>query len=240
MIGGGTLLKITNLAASYGKALVLKNLDISLKKGEVLSIIGPNGAGKTTLLRCINGLHRINEGEISLNGKSIKNLPVHRIAQLGMTHCPEGRRPFPEMNVKDNLLMGAVHLSKVEAEKGLEYIYGLFPILKERESQYVGTMSGGQQQMVAIGRALMTQPTLLLLDEPSVGLAPLVVEEIFERIAQIKDTGVTVLIVEQNVDAVLGVTDTIAVLDGGQITFKGDPEELLQDVKLKETYLGLS
>lgn len=228
------------LAASYGKAHVLEGLSISLKKGEVLSIIGPNGAGKTTLLRCINGLHKVDEGDILFNNQSIKNLPVHRVASLGITHCPEGRRPFPEMNVKDNLLMGAVHLSKDKASEGLEYIYKLFPILEERESQYVGTMSGGQQQMVAIGRALMTQPTLLLLDEPSVGLAPLVVDEIFERIAQIKKTGVTVLIVEQNVDAVFEVTDTIAVLDGGKITFKGDPKELMEDVQLKETYLGLS
>lgn len=240
MTGGGTLLKVTNLAAGYGKAKVLEELSFSVSKGEALAIIGPNGAGKTTLLRCINGLHKPDDGEILFNGKSVVNLPVHQIAKLGMTHCPENRRPFPEMSAKDNLLMGALSLSKNEAEERLEYVYGLFPILKERENQYVGTMSGGQQQMVAIGRALMTDPTLLLLDEPSVGLAPLVVDEIFDRVNQIKESGVTVLIVEQNVDAVLKVADSIAVLDGGKITFRGTPEELLEDAQLKEAYLGLS
>lgn len=240
MTGGGILLKVTNLSAGYGKAKVLEDLSIEVSKGEALAIIGPNGAGKTTLLRCINGLHKPDAGDIVFNGQSIVNLPVHQVAKLGMTHCPEGRRPFPEMSVKDNLLMGGLGLSKEEVQERLEYVYGLFPILKERESQYVGTMSGGQQQMVAIGRALMTNPTMLLLDEPSVGLAPLVVEEIFDRVNQIKETGVTVLVVEQNVDAVLDVADSIAVLDGGKITFRGSPEELLQDAQLKEAYLGLS
>ena len=240
MTGGGILLKVTNLSGGYGKAKLLEDLSIEVSKGEALAIIGPNGAGKTTLLRCINGLHKPDAGDIVFNGQSIVNLPVHQVAKLGMTHCPEGRRPFPEMSVKDNLLMGGLGLSKEEVQERLEYVYGLFPILKERESQYVGTMSGGQQQMVAIGRALMTNPTMLLLDEPSVGLAPLVVEEIFDRVNQIKETGVTVLVVEQNVDAVLDVADSIAVLDGGKITFRGSPEELLQDAQLKEAYLGLS
>jgi len=233
------LLTITNLSAGYGKAVVINQLNLEVKEGEMMSIIGPNGAGKTTLLRCINGLVPANSGDITFEGKSIKKLPTHKIARLGITHCPEGRRPFPEMSVYENLKMGGLQLNNDQFNERLEYVYSLFPILKERKSQYAGTMSGGQQQMVAIGRALMTSPKLLILDEPSIGLAPIVVDEIFEQIKIIKESGVTILLVEQNVDVALKVTDKIAVMDNGQISFIGNPAELVKDASLREIYLGI-
>ena len=163
------MLKISDLSVSYGKALVLDGLDIEINKGEMLSIIGPNGAEKTTLLRCISGLHNPNRGDIVFEGHSIKNLPAHKVAKLGITHCPEGRRPFPEMTVKENLQMGGLNLSRNALDESLDYVYELFPILKEREGQYAGTMSGGQQQMVAIARALMTpQNCSCSMSRPSV------------------------------------------------------------------------
>jgi branched-chain amino acid transport system ATP-binding protein len=233
------LLTITDLCASYGKAEVIHQLSLEVKEGEMMSIIGPNGAGKTTLLRCINGLMQTDKGDIVFEGKSIKKLPTHKIARLGITHCPEGRRPFPEMTVFENLKMGALHLSHQKFNERLEYVYSLFPILHERQRQYAGTMSGGQQQMVAIGRALMTSPKLLILDEPSIGLAPLIVDEIFQQINIIKESGVTILLVEQNVDVALKVTDKIAVMDNGQISFMGNPAELVNDSNLREIYLGI-
>lgn len=233
------MLTITDLSVSYGKARVIDQLNLQVHQGEMLSIIGPNGAGKTTLLRCISGLVPANQGEVRFEGRPIQGLPAHKIARLGITHCPEGRRPFPEMTVLENIMMGGLTIRKEAFHERLEYVYQLFPILKERESQYAGTMSGGQQQMVAIGRALMTSPKLLILDEPSIGLAPLVVEEIFEQIRMIKESGVTILLVEQNVDVALKVTDRIAVMDHGQISFLGQPSDLVNDSSLREIYLGI-
>ncbi|OUM87955.1 MAG: ABC transporter ATP-binding protein [Bacillus thermozeamaize] len=237
--GGGILLKITDLVVGYGKATVIEGLNLEIKEGQMLSIIGPNGAGKTTLLRCISGLLKPSQGEIMFEGQSILNLPPHKIANLGITHCPEGRRPFPDLTVKDNLLMGGLRLGKSALQERLAYVYQLFPILKEREAQLVGTMSGGQQQMVSIGRALMTNPKLLMLDEPSIGLAPKVVDEIFEQIENIKRSGVTILLVEQNVDVALKVSDEIAILDHGKISFSGSAENLLKNTRLREVYLGI-
>ncbi|PLT33329.1 ABC transporter ATP-binding protein [Bacillus sp. V5-8f] len=233
------MLTINNLSVSYGKARVINQLELHIHQGEMLSVIGPNGAGKTTLLRCISGLIMPNEGEIKFEGKAIHGLPAHKIARLGITHCPEGRRLFPEMTVLENLMMGGLNIKKQQIGERLEYVHQLFPILKARESQYAGTMSGGQQQMVAIGRALMTSPKLLILDEPSIGLAPLVVSEIFEQIRVIKESGVTILLVEQNVDVALTITDRIAVMDNGRISFIGSPSNLLNDNSLREIYLGI-
>ncbi|WP_400163660.1 ABC transporter ATP-binding protein [Brevibacillus sp. TJ4] len=233
------MLTISNLEVSYGKARVIDQLSLQIHQGEMLSIIGPNGAGKTTLLRTISGLVPSNQGEIRFEGQAIHGMSAHKIAKLGITHCPEGRRPFPEMSVLENLLMGGLHVKKDKREERLQYVFQLFPILKERETQLAGTMSGGQQQMVAIGRALMTSPKLLILDEPSIGLAPLVVDEIFEQIRIIKESGVTILLVEQNVDVALKVTDRIAVMDHGRLSFMGQPSDLVNDKSLREVYLGI-
>lgn len=233
------MLKIIDLIVGYGKATVIEGLNMEIKAGQTFSIIGPNGAGKTTLLRCISGLLKPSCGDILFEGKSIKNLPPHKIANLGITLCPEGRRPFPKLTVKDNLLMGGLKLDKAALQERLAYVYELFPVLKEREKQLVGTMSGGQQQMVSIGRALMTNPKFLMLDEPSIGLAPKVVDEIFEQIEIIKKSGVTILLVEQNVDVALKVSDEVAILDHGKISFTGQAENLLQDARLREVYLGI-
>ena len=212
------MLKITDLVVGYGKAIVIEGLSLEIQAGHTFSIIGPNGAGKTTLLRCISGLLKPSRGDILFEGTSIKNLPPHKIANLGITHCPEGRRPFPQLTVKDNLLMGGLKLGKSELQDRLAYVYELFPVLKDREKQLVGTMSGGQQQMVSIGRALMTNPKFLMLDEPSIGLAPKVVDEILEEIGIIKQSGVTILLVEQNVDVALKISDQVAILDHGKIS----------------------
>ena len=233
------MLKITDLVVGYGKAIVIEGLSLEIQAGHTFSIIGPNGAGKTTLLRCISGLLKPSRGDILFEGTSIKNLPPHKIANLGITHCPEGRRPFPQLTVKDNLLMGGLKLSKSELQDRLAYVYELFPVLKDREKQLVGTMSGGQQQMVSIGRALMTNPKFLMLDEPSIGLAPKVVDEIFEQIELIKQSGVTILLVEQNVDVALKISDQVAILDHGKISYTGQAENLLQDARLREVYLGI-
>ncbi len=233
------MLKITDLVVGYGKAIVIEGLSLEIQAGHTFSIIGPNGAGKTTLLRCISGLLKPSRGDILFEGTSIKNLPPHKIANLGITHCPEGRRPFPQLTVKDNLLMGGLKLSKSELQDRLAYVYELFPVLKDREKQLVGTMSGGQQQMVSIGRALMTNPKFLMLDEPSIGLAPKVVDEIFEQIEIIKQSGVTILLVEQNVDVALKISDQVAILDHGKISYTGQAENLLQDARLREVYLGI-
>lgn len=233
------MLKITDLVVGYGKAIVIEGLSLEIQAGHTFSIIGPNGAGKTTLLRCISGLLKPSRGDILFEGTSIKNLPPHKIANLGITHCPEGRRPFPQLTVKDNLLMGGLKLGKSELQDRLAYVYELFPVLKDREKQLVGTMSGGQQQMVSIGRALMTNPKFLMLDEPSIGLAPKVVDEIFEQIEIIKQSGVTILLVEQNVDVALKISDQVAILDHGKISYTGQAENLLQDARLREVYLGI-
>ena len=235
------LLEMKDLTVHYGKALALSGVQAGLNEGELLAVIGPNGAGKTTLMRTISGLIRPTSGGIYFQGKRISGRPVHEIARLGIIQCPEGRRLFPEMTVLDNLLLGTVRVKdKRQVKQLLDYVYELFPILMERGKQTAGTLSGGQQQMLAIGRALMLQPNLLLLDEPSVGLAPKVIDEIFEKIQLVKKSGVTTLLVEQNVDITLSVADRLAVLDHGQIVFEGTSGELLQNSGLREIYLGIA
>lgn len=234
------LLSIKNLRACYEKALVLDDISLELTEGTFSVVVGPNGAGKTTLLKVINGLLKPAGGSITFNGEEISGLPVHKIAERGIMHCPEGRRVFGEMTVLDNLVVGGLILkNKLNLAKQLETVYHLFPRLAERKKQLVGTMSGGEQQMVAIGRAFMAKPKLLMLDEPSMGLAPMVVEEIFERIGMIKSSGTTVLLVEQNVDAALSVADYIAILDQGNLVGVGPVSELCSNSRLKEIYLGI-
>lgn len=235
------LLELNNLTAYYGKALALEQVSVGVRAGELLAVIGPNGAGKTTLLRTISGLIPLTEGEIVFQGQKITTLKTHEIVRRGLIHCPEGRRPFPEMTVQDNLLLGTMWTKEQHLiQERFEYVYELFPILKERSKQLAGTMSGGQQQMLAIGRAMMLDPKLLLLDEPSIGLAPKVVDEIFETVKMIKESGVTILLVEQNVDIAISVADRLAVLDHGRVVFSGVSSDLLANSDLREVYLGIA
>ena len=235
------LLEIKNLTVYYGKALALDEVSVEIEEGELLAVIGPNGAGKTTLMRTISGLLKPTAGEIYFRGAKISGRPSHEVARLGIIQCPEGRRLFPEMTVLENLQLGTIMTKdKLTIKERFAYVYDLFPILQERSKQIAGTLSGGQQQMLAIGRALMVQPKLLLLDEPSVGLAPKVIDEIFEKIQIVKKTGVTTLLVEQNVDIAMSVADRLAVLDHGKTVFTGTSSDLLTNAGLREVYLGIA
>lgn len=231
------LLDVKELHVSYGAINAIKGIDLYVNRGEVVTILGANGAGKTTTLRTISGLLKPISGEILFDGKAITQLPAHEIVSLGMSHSPEGRRVFGTLSVEENLMMGAYSLKKYDA-KTLEWIYDILPRLKEREKQLAGTLSGGEQQMLAIGRAIMSKPKLLILDEPSLGLAPVLVKVIFKAIKQIASSGVTVLLVEQNAKAALKLADRGYVLELGKITHTGSSEELLSSEVIQEAYLG--
>ncbi len=231
------LLEVKDLHVSYGAINAIKGIDLYVNRGEVVTILGANGAGKTTTLRTISGLLKPVSGEIVFDGKVITQLPAHEIVSLGMSHSPEGRRVFGTLSVEENLMMGAYTLKKYDA-KTLEWIYEILPRLKEREKQLAGTLSGGEQQMLAIGRAIMSKPKLLILDEPSLGLAPVLVKVIFKAIKQIASSGVTVLLVEQNAKAALKLADRGYVLELGKITYTGSSEELLNSEVIQEAYLG--
>ena len=231
------LLEVKDLHVSYGAINAIKGIDLYVNRGEVVTILGANGAGKTTTLRTISGLLKPISGEILFDGKAITHLPAHEIVSLGMSHSPEGRRVFGTLSVEENLMMGAYSLKKYDA-KTLEWIYEILPRLKEREKQLAGTLSGGEQQMLAIGRAIMSKPKLLILDEPSLGLAPVLVKVIFKAIKQIASSGVTVLLVEQNAKAALKLADRGYVLELGKITYTGSSEELLNSEVIQEAYLG--
>jgi branched-chain amino acid transport system ATP-binding protein len=231
------LLEVKNLHVSYGAIKAIKGIDLYVKKGEVVTILGANGAGKTTTLRTISGLLKSSEGSIIFDGKDITKISAHNIVSLGMSHSPEGRKVFGTLSVAENLLMGAYTLKKPD-QKTLDWIYEILPRLKEREHQLAGTLSGGEQQMLAIGRAIMSKPKLLILDEPSLGLAPVLVKGIFKAIKDISESGVTVLIVEQNAKAALKLADRGYVLELGKITHEGSSEELLNSEAIQEAYLG--
>ena len=231
------LLEIKDLHVGYGAIKAIKGIDLYVNKGEVVTILGANGAGKTTTLRTISGLLRSTEGHIIFDGKEITKVPAHDIVSLGMSHSPEGRKVFGTLSVEENLLMGAYTL-KTHDEETLQWIYKILPRLKERERQMAGTLSGGEQQMLAIGRAIMSKPKLLILDEPSLGLAPVLVKGIFKAIKEISATGVTVLIVEQNAKAALKLADRGYVLELGKITHEGSSEDLLNSTVIQEAYLG--
>ncbi len=223
------MLRVEDLSAFYDKAQILRGINLKVDRGEVVAVLGPNGAGKTTLLRSICGLVRT-KGSIVFAGKEISNLKPHERIRLGISICPEGRRLFPNMTVEDNLKLGAL---LEECDDRLRYVYSLFPKLKERRNQLVKTMSGGEQQMVAIGRALMSNPKLILLDEPSMGLAPIVVEKIAKALKRIKeDLGISILIVEQNISLAFEVADRAYVLVKGEIVKEGSIEEM-QDLEKK-------
>lgn len=234
-----SILKINDLKVSYGPIAALKGINIDVPSHAVVAILGANGAGKTTLLKTISGLVKSQGGSIVYQDKDMTKLEPEKITKLGITQSPEGRQVFYDLSVYDNLMTGAFSLkSKTEIEKNLEFVYGLFPILKEREKQVAGTLSGGEQQMLAIGRALMSSPKVLLLDEPSLGLAPLIVKSILEKTREIADSGVSVVIVEQNAKQTLKIADYGYVLELGLINQEGPAQELLQSKSLIEAYLG--
>ncbi len=232
-------LKLQNVHSYYGNIHALKGLSLSVEEGEIVTLIGGNGAGKTTTLRTISGLMHPRQGHISYGGEDITRMPVADIVRLGITQVPEGRRIFGALTVRENLEMGAyTRDDKEDITESLDYVFHLFPRLKERIKQPGGTLSGGEQQMLAVGRALMARPTLMLMDEPSMGLAPLLVEDLFEVICTVNDEGVTVLLVEQNAHLALSVADRGYVLETGTIQLQGSAEELVQNPEVQEAYLG--
>lgn len=233
------MLQIENLRASYGAIEVLKGISLQVEQGEIVTLIGANGAGKTTMLKCISGLHRPSGGGIRFGGQDLASQPPHAIVRLGVAQSPEGRRVFPRMTVAENLELGAyIRRDTAEIQRDYEKVYELFPVLLERRQQAAGTLSGGEQQMLAVGRAMMTRPKLLLLDEPSLGLAPLIVKRIFGVIQTLNQAGTTVLLVEQNARMALKIAHRGYVLETGTVTMSGPAAELLADPRIQSAYLG--
>ncbi len=237
MVNNEILLEVKDLHVSYGAISAIKGIDLTVLKGEVVTILGANGAGKTTTLRTISGLLKPKSGNIIFDKNDITKCEAHDIVSLGMSHSPEGRRVFGTLTVEENLMMGAYTLKGHDKET-LDWIYDILPRLKERKKQLAGTLSGGEQQMLAIGRAIMSKPKLLILDEPSLGLAPILIKAIFKAIKEIALNGVTVLLVEQNAKAALKLADRAYVLEVGKITHEGTAEELLNSKAIQEAYLG--
>ncbi len=231
------LLEVKNLHVNYGAVEAIKGIDLHVDKGEVVTILGANGAGKSTTLRTISGLIKPQSGSIVFDGRDISKSLAHDIVNLGMSHSPEGRRVFGTLSVEENLMLGAYSLKNYDINT-LEWIYAILPRLYERKKQLSGTLSGGEQQMLAIGRAIMSKPKLLILDEPSLGLAPVLVKTIFKAIKEISESGVTVLLVEQNAKAALKLANRGYVLELGKITHSGNSEELLDSNMIQEAYLG--
>ena len=235
------MLKLNGIHTFYGPIEALRGVDIEVKQGEIVSLIGNNGAGKSTTLMTISGILKPEAGDIIFEGKSIMGIPPHRIVEMGISQVPEGRRIFPRLTIKENLEMGAYTKFKVQSSEfkvQLDKIFELFPVLKERQKQPGGTLSGGEQQMLAIGRALMSNPKLLLLDEPSLGLAPIIVSKIFRTIKEINREGVTVLLVEQNARAALKLSNRGYVLENGNVALEGTADKLLNNEQVRMAYLG--
>ena len=233
------MLKLSNIHTFYGKIEALKGIDIHVEKGEIVCLIGANGAGKTTTLLTISGIVRPKTGKIIFNDEDITALAPDKIVKLGVVHVPEGRRIFPELTVEENLILGAyTKKDKNKIKNDLEKVFFLFPILKERYKQIAGTMSGGEQQMLAIARGLMSEPKILLLDEPSLGLAPKIVEKIFKIITEINSQGTSILLVEQNANMALQISSRGYVIETGKITLEGSSKELLSNENVKKAYLG--
>ena len=233
------LLEVQDIQVYYGMIQALKGVSFSVNEGEVIALIGANGAGKTTTLHTVTGLLRAKSGHIIYDGQDITKVPAHKIVTMGMAHVPEGRRVFANMTVLQNLKMGAFTRSdKNEIESTIEMIYKRFPRLKERQNQTAGTLSGGEQQMLAMGRALMSKPRIILMDEPSMGLSPIFVNEIFDIIREVSESGTTVLLVEQNAKKALSIADRAYVLETGSITMDGKAEDLLNDEAVQKAYLG--
>ena len=232
------MLKVNDINVYYGAIHAIKGVSFEVNDGEVVTLIGANGAGKSTILNTVCGLLRSRTGSIEFLGRNLASVPAHKIVELGMAHVPEGRRVFQQMTVEENLEMGAYTQARSAIEPGLERVYGQFPRLKERRRQVAGTLSGGEQQMLAMGRGLMSGPRLLMLDEPSMGLAPILVEQIFDIIRQLHQAGVTILLVEQNAQMALSVADRGYVLETGKIVATGTGADLLRDEAVKKAYLG--
>lgn len=234
-----TILQINNIQTYYGGIQALKGITMDVKKGEIVTLIGSNGAGKSTTLKSISGLEKVKTGSILYKEQDITNKPAHETTLLGMAHVPEGRKIFPTLTVKENLLMGAFSVSKKSViEERMEMAFDLFPILKKRIDQKGGTMSGGEQQMLAIGRALMMKPDLLMLDEPSMGLAPIIVEQIFRIIETLNQEGITILLVEQNAYQALSIAHRGYVIQNGEIVLSGKGTDLIENDEIKEAYLA--
>lgn len=234
------MLEVCNVDTLYGKAQALWDVCLEVNEAEIVALVGSNGAGKTTLLNTITGLLRPTSGQVMFLGQQIDHLPPHAIVELGISYVPQGGRVFPDMTVRENLEMGAypIHAWK-QKEETLEQVYQVFPKLKEREKQLARTLSGGEHQMLAIGRALMSKPRLCLFDEPSYGLAPLLMAEIFRIIQRLRDQGITILLIEQNVRQSLEIADRAYVLENGHLSLQGDCDELLQSDHVRKAYLGL-
>jgi branched-chain amino acid transport system ATP-binding protein len=233
------MLEVKNVEVAYGKIVAVKDVSLTVNKGEIVTLIGSNGAGKSTTLRTISGLIKPRSGEILFEGNRIDGVPGHDIVGMGICHSPEGRRIFPRMTVRENLELGAfLRNDKAAVAADFERVLALFPRLKERVEQRAGTMSGGEQQMLAVGRAIMGSPKLLLLDEPSMGLAPVLVEMIFETITKIREQGITILLIEQNANAALEVADRAYVLESGNVKMSGKASDLRKDDAVTKAYLG--
>ena len=233
------MLEVKNLEVYYGVIQAIKGISFEVNEGEVIALIGANGAGKTTTLQTITGMLQPKAGEIIFEGKDISKIPGHKIVSMGMAHVPEGRRVFAELSVYENLKLGAyTRKDKKEIEETLARVYKSFPRLEERKNQLAGTLSGGEQQMLAMGRALMSKPKIILMDEPSMGLSPILVEEIFHIIREISASGTTVLLVEQNAKKALAIADRAYVLETGNIVLSGDAKEMMTNDSIKKAYLG--
>ena len=234
------MLKVNNIHVSYSKVEIIKQVSFEVNQGEVVVIIGANGAGKTTIMKTVTGLLKPTQGEILFEGQTISRTPAEKIVKLGLAMCPEGRQVFPQHTVYENLVLGGylIRKDKPMFQKNLEQMYHLFPILEERSKQVAGTLSGGEQQMLAIARAMMSNPKLLLLDEPSAGLAPIYVKSIFEMIQKLSEQGTTILLVEQMANMALKIADRAYVLETGRIALGGTAAEIMNDPKVVESYLG--
>lgn len=233
------LLEIKDLEVNYGVIKAIKGVSFDVNEGEIIALIGANGAGKTTILHTITGLIQAKKGSIVFDGKELTKTPPHKIVSMGMAHVPEGRRIFQQLSVLENLKLGAyTRKDKSEVASTLKMVYERFPRLEERKNQVAGTLSGGEQQMLAMGRALMSKPRIILMDEPSMGLSPLLVSEIFDIIKVINESGTTVLLVEQNAKKALSIADRAYVLETGNITLSGDAKDLINDESVKKAYLG--
>ena len=232
-------LEIKDLHVSYGGIRALKGISLTVEEGQIVTLIGANGAGKSTTLRAISGLQRVQSGSILYGGEELTSLPAKEIVRRGIIHVPEGRRVFPDMTVAENLKIGAfLRRDNDGIAKDMKYVYSLFPRLEERSWQMAGTLSGGEQQMLAVGRALMSRPKVLMMDEPSLGLAPLIVKDIFSIIRRVNEDGITVLLIEQNANAALRIANYGYVLETGTISLTGTGEALLRDESIREAYLG--
>ena len=234
----GTMLKVDDLQVYYGSIHAVKGISFEVNEGEIVTLIGANGAGKSTTLNTVAGLLKPRAGSIEFEGESLVGVPAHKMVPKGIALCPEGRRVFTEMSVKENLEMGAFTRNDSEAKESRKMVYDRFPRLRERKGQSAGTLSGGEQQMLAMGRALMSKPKLLMLDEPSMGLAPILVQEIFDIIRALHEQGTTILLVEQNAQMALSVADRAYVLETGRVSMSGNANELLHDKRVQQAYLG--